>query len=394
MVGHSSLFSQLLSVVNRHQFERRVRENGAEKGAKGFSCWSQFVAMMFCQLAQAKSLREISDGLACCEGKLKHLGLEEGPKRSTLSYANARRPWQLFESLFYDQLALAQSLAPKKKLRFKNKLLSLDATIIDLCLSMFNWATFRQTKGAVKLHLLLDHDGYLPVYAHLSEGNVHELRVAKSLHFPKGSVVVMDRAYVDYRQFARWTKAGIFFVTRLKENANYWDFEDRPVPKNSNVLKDQLIRLNPITAGAPCREDLRLVTVWDERNQCEVRLLTNQMHFGASTIAAIYRERWQIELFFKALKQNLKIKTFVGTSANAVRIQIWTALIAILLLKILQFKSTFGWALSNLVALLRWNLFTYRNLWEWINRPYDTPPESALSQGELFELDSMPGHQT
>ena len=394
MVGHSSLFSQLLSVVNRHQFERRVRESGAEKGAKGFSCWSQFVAMMFCQLAQAKSLREISDGLACCEGKLKHLGLEEGPKRSTLSYANARRPWQLFESLFYDQLALAQSLAPKKKLRFKNKLLSLDATIIDLCLSMFNWATFRQTKGAVKLHLLLDHDGYLPVYAHLSEGNVHELRVAKSLHFPKGSVVVMDRAYVDYQQFARWTKAGIFFVTRLKENANYWDFEDWPVPKNSNVLKDQLIRLNPITAGAPCREDLRLVTVWDERNQCEVRLLTNQMHFGASTIAAIYRERWQIELFFKALKQNLKIKTFVGTSANAVRIQIWTALIAILLLKILQFKSTFGWALSNLVALLRWNLFTYRNLWEWINRPYDTPPESALSQGELFELDSMPGHQT
>ena len=394
MVGHSSLFSQLLCVVNRHQFERRVRESGAEKGAKGFSCWSQFVAMMFCQLAQAKSLREISDGLACCEGKLNHLGLEAGPKRSTLSYANARRPWQLFESLFYDQLALAQSLAPKKKLRFKNKLLSLDATIIDLCLSMFNWATFRQTKGAVKLHLLLDHDGYLPVYAHLTEGNVHELRVAKSLHFPKGSVVVMDRAYVDYRQFARWTKAGIFFVTRLKENANYWDFEDRPVPKNSNVLKDQLIRLNPITAGAPCREDLRLVTVWDERNQCEVRLLTNQMHFGASTIAAIYRERWQIELFFKALKQNLKIKTFVGTSANAVRIQIWTALIAILLLKILQFKSTFGWALSNLVALLRWNLFTYRNLWEWINRPYDTPPESALSQGELFELDSMRGHQT
>jgi Domain of unknown function (DUF4372)/Transposase DDE domain len=394
MVGHSSLFSQLLSIVNRHQFERRVRESGAERASKGFTCWSQFVAMMFCQLAQAKSLREISDGLTCCEGKLNHLGLEQGPKRSTLSYANAKRPWQLFESLFYDQLTLAQSLAPKKKLRFKNKLLSLDATVIDLCLSMFNWATFRQTKGAVKLHLLLDHDGYLPVYAHLSEGNVHELRVAKSLHFPKGSVVVMDRAYVDYRQFARWTKAGIFFVTRLKENANYWDFEDWPVPKNSNVLKDQLIRLNPITAGAPCREDLRLVTVWDERNQCEVRLLTNQMHFGASTIAAIYRERWQIELFFKALKQNLKIKTFVGTSANAVRIQIWTALIAILLLKILQFKSTFGWALSNLVALLRWNLFTYRNLWQWINRPYATPPESVLSQGELFELDSMPGHQT
>jgi IS4 transposase len=180
--------------------------------------------------------------------------------------------------------------------------------------------------------------------------------VAKSLNFSKGTVVVMDRGYVDYKLFARWTKAGIFFVTRLKENANYWDFEDRPLPKSSsNVLKDQLIRLNPITSGAPCKEDLRLVTVWDERNQCEVKLLTNQLQFAASTIADIYRERWQIELFFKALKQNLKIKTFVGTSANAVRIQIWTALIAILLLKILQFKSTFGWALSNLVALLRWS---------------------------------------
>jgi len=277
MVGHSSLFSQLLLLVNRHQFARRVKECCAEKAAKGFSCWSQFVAMMFCQLAQAKSLREISDGLACCEGKLNHL-------------------------------------------------------------------------GAVKLHLLLDHDGYLPVFAHLTEGRVHEMIVAKSLNFSKGTVVVMDRGYIDYKLFARWTKAGIFFVTRLKENANYWHFEDRPVPKSSNVLKDQLIRLNPITVGAPCREDLRLVTVWDERNQCEVKLLTNQLEFAAKTIADIYRERWQIELLFKALKQNLKIKTFVGTSANAVRIQIWTALIAILLLKILQFKSTFGWALSNLVA--------------------------------------------
>jgi len=394
MVGHSSLFSQALLLVNRHQFARRVQECCAEKAAKGFSCWSQFVAMMFCQLAQAKSLREISDGLACCEGKLNHLGLQEGPKRSTLSYANAKRPWQLFEQVFYDQLGLAQSLAPKKKLRFKNKLLSLDASVIDLCLSMYNWATFRQTKGAVKLHLLLDHDGYLPVYAHLSEGRVHEMVVAKSLNFSKGTVVVMDRGYIDYKLFARWTQAGIFFVTRLKENANYWDLEDRPLPKSGNVLKDQLIRLNPITSGAPCKEDLRLVTVWDERNQCEVRLLTNQLQFAANTIAAIYRERWQIELFFKALKQNLKIKTFVGTSANAVRIQIWTALIAILLLKILQFKSTFGWALSNLVALLRWNLFSYRDLWEWLNRPFDTPPESPAIQGELFDLDSMMAGQT
>jgi Domain of unknown function (DUF4372)/Transposase DDE domain len=174
--------------------------------------------MMFCQLAQAKSLREIIDGLACCEGKLRHLGLEEGPKRSTLSYANARRPWQLYEAIFYSLLELAQSIAPTKRLRFKNKLFSLDATVIELCLSTFDWAKFRQTKGAIKLHLLLDHDGYLPVFAHISEGVHHEIEAARKLDFPKGSIVVMDRAFTDYRLFARWTDAGIYFVTRLEDN--------------------------------------------------------------------------------------------------------------------------------------------------------------------------------
>jgi IS4 transposase len=208
--------------------------------------------------------------------------------------------------------------------------------------------------------------------------------VAKSLNFSKGTVVVMDRGYIDYKLFARWTQAGIFFVTRLKNNANYWDFEDRPLPRSGHVLKDQLIRLNPITAGAPCREDLRLVTVWDERNQCEVRLLTNQLQFAANTIADIYRERWQIELFFKALKQNLKIKTFVGTSPNAVKTQIWTALIAMLLLRFLQLSSRFSWSLSNLVALLRMNLFTHRDLRAWLDAPFAVAPSpSAPAQTAL-----------
>jgi hypothetical protein len=184
MVSHSSLFSQVLTLVNRHQFQRRVKECKAEKGAKGFSCWTQFVSMMFAQLAQAKSLREIIDGLACCEAKLNHLGLSQGPKRSTLCFANAKRPWKLFEQIFYDQLALAQSLAPKKKLRFKNKLLSLDATVIDLSLSMFDWARFRQTKGAIKLHLLLDHDGCLPHYGLITEGKVADVSVAQALRMP------------------------------------------------------------------------------------------------------------------------------------------------------------------------------------------------------------------
>jgi IS4 transposase len=242
---------------------------------------------------------------------------------------------------------------------------------------MFDWAQWRQTKGAVKLHLLLDHDGYLPVFGHVTDGKVGDVKVAQSLDFPKGSIVALDRGYLDYHLFTRWTRAGVYFVSRLKRNADIQIVEDYPVTKGSNVLKDQKVRLQALVAGRPDLEDLRMVTVWLEDKQEELVLLTNHFKLAARTIAAVYKERWQIELFFKLLKQQLRIKTFVGTSANAVRLQIWTALIAVLILRYLQFRSSFKWALSNLVALLRWNLFSYRNLWEWLNRPYDTPPEPA-----------------
>jgi hypothetical protein len=378
MNSTGSLFSQVLSLFQRSDFARHVRALKAEHRAKGFKSWDQFVAMLFCQLAQARSLREISDGLKSCEGKLKHLGLESEPKRSTLSYVNAHRPWELFERLFYDLLAQCQAISPKKKFRFKNRLLSLDSTTVELCASMFDWARWRRTKGAVKLHLLLDHDGYLPIFGHVTEGKVGDVKVAQSLDFPKGSIVALDRGYIDYRLFTRWTREGVHFVSRLKKNADIQIVEDYPVPKGSNVLKDQKVRLQAFVAGRPDLENLRMVTVWLEDKQEELVLLTNNFDLAASTIAAIYKERWQVELFFKLLKQQLKIKTFVGTSANAVRIQIWTALIAVLIIRYLQFRSAFKWAVSNLVALLRWNLFSYRNLWEWLNRPFDTPPEPAL----------------
>jgi hypothetical protein len=377
MIRTGSLFTQILSLFQRSDFERHVRELRSEYRSKGFNSWDQFVAMLFCQLAQARSLREISDGLKSCAGRLKHLGLEKEPKRSTLSYANAHRPWELFERLFYDLLEQCQALSPKKKFRFKNRLLTLDSTTVELCASMFDWAHFRQTKGAVKLHLLLDHDGYLPVFGHVTEGKVGDVKVAQTLDFPRGSIVAIDRGYVDYHLFTRWTREGVFFVTRLKANADVARVESRPVPKGGKVLRDEIIRLQPFVAGRPDLVDLRCVTVWLEEKQEELVLLTNNFKLAAATIAAIYKERWQIELFFKLLKQQLKIKTFVGTSANAVRIQMWTALIAVLVVRYLQFRSHFGWAVSNLVALLRWNLFSYRNLWKWINRPFDTPPEPS-----------------
>ena len=389
MLRCASLFSQVLSLINRHQFAAAAKTFRAEKGAKGFSCWDQFVAMLFCQLAQAKSLREIVQGLLCCEGKLHHLGVRAAPKRATLSYANAHRPWKLFEAVFYQLLEQCRRAAPARtKFRFHNKLLLLDATVIELCVTMFDWARFRRTKGAIKLHLLLDHDGYLPVFAHLSEGCQHEMTLARGLCLARGSVVAMDRAYVDYRLFQNWTERGIYFVTRLKRQANYWAVQRRRVRKDSLIRRDELIELTPLAAGRVCRVLLRRIEVWVPDKQETLVLVTNQLHWSAQTIAAIYKERWQIELFFKALKQYLKIKSFVGTSANAVHIQIWTALIAMLLVKYLQLRAKIAWALSNLVALLRWNLFTYRDLWRWIDAPFDTPAGSEVAVQTWLLLDS------
>lgn len=371
----NSIFGQILQIFTQQDFVRAVRETRAEKGVKGFSCWGQFVAMLFCQLGQAHSLREICGGLATCLGKLKHLGIDVAPKRSTLSYANEHRPWPLYQKVFYQLLAKCRVLARgKKPFRFKNKLFSLDATTIELCVTLFDWAKFRQTKGAVKLHLLLDHEGYLPVFASITEGNVHEVNIAHTLTFPKGSILAIDRGYVDYKQFARWTEAGIFFITRQKDNAGYRIIEKREVPENRNIIKDHLIMVTGYESIKKCPHVLRRIEVWDEENERIIVLWTNHLTFGATTIARIYKDRWQIEIFFKTIKQNLKIKTFVGTSRNALLTQIWTALIAILVLKYLRFRSTLGWSLSNLVAMLRYNLFTYRDLWVWLDNPFETPP--------------------
>ena len=387
MVRTASMFSQLLNIFPRIEFEKAVRAHKAERYAKGFTCWEQFVAMLFCQLAQAHSLREICGGLSCCLGKLIHLGVRDAPKRSTLSYANKHRPWELYENVFYQLLEKCQLQTPgKTKFRFRNKLLSLDATVIDLCVTLFDWADFRQTKGAVKLHLLLDHDGYLPTFAQITEGNVHEVRIAQKLHFPTGSIVVVDRGLTDFSLFRRWTDEGVYFVTRQKFNAAYQIVERRNVPENRGVLSDEVIRFTGPKTKHDCPHLLRRIVYQDKETGKKLVFLTNHLDFGATTIASIYKDRWQIELFFKALKQNLKVKTFVGTSPNALKTQIWTALIAMLLLKYLQLRSRLNWALSNLVALLHWNLFTYRDLWRWLDNPFETPPLPPIPQQILLRF--------
>ena len=295
-----SIFSQLLQLFPRLEFERAVKNHKAEYHMRGFTSWGQFVAMLFCQLGRAHTLREICGGLASCEGKLKHLGIPRAPKRSTLAYANEHRPWQLYQTVFQQLLAKCQTAVANrgggKKFRFKNKLVSLDSSVVDLSLSLFNWAHFRRTKGAIKLHLLLDHDGYLPSYAVITPGKRSDIKVARRLRFDPGTVLIMDRGYIDYEWFVQLTRQRVYFVTRLKDKASFDVVEERHVPKHRNVLKDQIIFFH--SQAEPGEEYFfRIVEVWDEKKQESIVFLTNNLEFGATTIAAIYKDRWQVEVY-------------------------------------------------------------------------------------------------
>jgi Domain of unknown function (DUF4372)/Transposase DDE domain len=386
-----SIFSQVLRFFPRREFEKAVKQHKAERHARGFTSWGQFMAMLFCQLGRAHSLREICGGLACCEGQLKHLGVPVAPKKSTLAYANEHRPWQLYQTVFEQALFKCQELVSgqggRKKFRFKNKLMSLDGSIIDLSVSMFDWAKYRRTKGAIKLHLLLDHDGYLPSFAVVTEGKTSEIKVARTLRFAPGTILAIDRGYIDYVWFKELTQEEVYFVTRMKDNAVYEVQEELQVPQNSNVVRDQIIGFPRLARDGEEPVLFRRVEIWDAEKQEAIVFLSNLLGFGATTIAAIYKDRWQVELFFKALKHTLKIKTFVGTSANAVRTQVWTALIAMLVLKYLQLKSKFAWSLSTLAALLRQQLFFYRDLWVWLDDPFQAPPALAGVHDDAQQLE-------
>jgi len=386
-----SIFSQVLKLFSRGEFERAVQKHKAERHARGFTSWGQFVAMLFCQVGRAHSLREICGGLACCEGQLKHLGVPVAPKKSTLAYANENRPWELYQTVFEQTLVKCQELVSRqgvrKKFRFKNKLMSLDGSIIDLSMSMFDWAKFRRTKGAIKLHLLLDHDGYLPSFAVVTEGKTSEIKVARTLRFDPGTILAIDRGYNDFEWFLKLTQDGVFFVTRMKSNTVYTVVEECEVPSKGNVLKDQIISFAALSKKEEEPVLFRRIEYWNEDKSETLVFFSNLLHLAASTIAAIYKDRWQVELFFKALKQTAKIKTFVGTSANAVRTQVWTALIAMLVLKYLQMKSKFAWSLSTLAALLRQQLFFYRDLWAWLDDPFGAPPALAGVHDDAQQLE-------
>lgn len=386
-----SIFYQLLELFPRWEFRYSVEQHRGERHARGFTCWEQFVAMLFCQLAQAQSLREICGGLASSQGKLRHLGLEGAPKRSTLAYANQHRPWELYQTLFgqlYEkcrgELEANSSAGSKPRFRFRHRLLTIDASLVFLCEKVFDWAEYHRGKGALKLHLVLDHQGYLPRLAVIGPPNQPEVTVARNWRFERGTVLLFDKAYTDYSWFDRLTEQGVWFVTRMRRDARYEVLEKRQPAADSRVCQDSIIRLG--VERRTMRQKLRRIELSPREGHDECVLLTNNLRWSAETVAKLYRQRWEIEQFFRALKQNLRLKSFVGTSANAVLIQIWTALIAILLLKYLMLRSRFGWSLSNLVALLRLQLFVYRDLQAWLDDPLRAPPTPQGLDYEQLQL--------
>jgi hypothetical protein len=385
-----SLFAQITSVMPREMFSNIVRKHGTDKYSKGINSWTHLVSMLFCHLGHANSVRDISNGLRSITGNIKHLGCDHAPAKSTVSYVNVHRSYEIFQEFYY---ALAGHLRTQTKFykpalkRIKRKVFLLDASVISLSLSLYDWAKFRTRKGAVKLHLLLDYEGCLPAFADLTNGKVHEINVARKMKLPSDSILVFDMGYYDFSWWYNLDSMNIWFVTRGKDNMDYQIVEDFDLSdeKDCNVLQDCNIRLRGAKAQEEYPKMLRMVRYWDEENQQELVFITNNRSWTAVTVAMIYKERWNIEAFFKMIKQNLKIKSFVGTSENAVQIQIWTALITILLLAYLKTKAKYEWHMSNLITFIRLNLFVKIDLWAWINEPFIRPNSEKTEQLSLFD---------
>lgn len=382
MRKYTSVFAQMLQMIPRYDFQKAVKRHGTERHSKGVSSWSHFVSLLFGQVSGQDSLREIETGMGSQQKQLYHLGTRV-VKRSSLSYANAKRNNEVFKSVFETMLVKVRGKTPGHRFKFKNDLYSVDATTIDLCLGLYDWAKFRKTKGGIKVHVKLNHAGYIPEFVTVTEAKHHEVKELPKLNLKAGDVVVFDRGYTDFRQFAKYCEETIYFVTRLKKNADYRVVQRRDVSKYETISSDQIIEMKGFYTSKKCPVRLRRIRVKDPETGTYIVLLTNQMKWAPTTVAAVYKERWQIEIFFKTMKQNLKIKSFLGTSKNAILSQIWVAMIAYLLLSYMKFISMYKWTINRLTAVLPTLLFSKRNLWEWLNYPFDKPPEPEQTSIQL-----------
>ena len=374
MSHYNTVFSQLLKLIPRHEFESLAKQHHTGRSFRTASRWSQFVTMSMGQLCGRNSLRDIVENISAQAHRLYHLGSAK-LSRSNLSRINESKPYALYEALFGKLLHRCQKTAPGHDFRFNNPLYSLDASTIDLCLSVFPWADFRTTKGAVKLHVGLNHAGYLPEFVTVTEGNRHDVTIGRILKFPKGSIVAIDKGYNDYTWYKQLTEKEISFVTRLKTNAKFRVVCRRDVLKSKALTSDQTIEFTGPQTAKKCPIQLRRIGYRDPETGKRYVFLTNNFKLAAKTIADIYKARWQVELFFKWIKQNLKIKSFVGTSKNAVMTQIWIALCIYLLLAFLKFQSKLKKSMQQILRLLQLNLFEKRDIMALLR---GDPPRDSL----------------
>jgi len=357
MNKYNTVLGQMLELVSRSVFEKLAKEYKTEHGAKGLRSWTQFVAMLFAQITGQHGLRSIEQSLNNQRNSWYHIGItnpERKISRSTLSYANAHRDSNLFQALFLCLLLEAQSKKASHGFRFKNQLYSIDSTTIDLCLKLFPWADFRKGKGGVKLTVKLDHQGKIPCFIVVSNAREHDVKKIREVPYNTGDVLVFDRGFTDYAYFKEICDKKAWFVTRLKRNAVYKRVKKRAVKAGGNIVSDYEITIPSLSKEIKFRK----IIVRDPDTKKKITLLTNNLQWCSDTVASVYKDRWQVEIFFKIIKQNLKIKRFYGNSRNAVMTQIWIALIAYLLFYLLKQKFKHcEMSLTNFISVLKTMLF-------------------------------------
>lgn len=380
MRNSNTVLSQFLKLVSRYEFNKLAEEHHEGQKFRRYQRFDQFVLLLTLQVTGRSSIRDAVNNAMAQATKLLRAGIRV-MSRSSFSRVNNEQPWQLYEALFYKLLERCQPIAGKHTFRFHNKLYSMDASTIDLCLSVFPWAKFRQTKGAVKIHTVLDHDGLIPSFMDITDGKTHDVTVARTLQLPKGSILTMDRAYVDYTWFQMLETKGIYFVTRSKINMRYRVVKRNKVVKGSGVTCDQHIELIS-QKGQQYKGLMRRVGYRDPETGKQYHYITNHFKLSAKTIANIYKQRWQIELFFKWIKQNLKIKSFIGTSKNAVMTQIWLAMCTYLLIYYFKWKNSIAQSALNIIRLLHMNWFERRDIIELFK-----PPKEDVSSRANLALD-------
>lgn len=349
----NTIMNQLLTLIPRHQFDQAVSEHSGNRYVKKYTTWNHLTTLLYAQASGKNSLRDIQTALGTQEPKLYHLGLP-AVKRSTLADANSKRDYQIMEKLFYRLLDRCQQIAPKHKFRFKNPVYAFDSTTIDLCLALFPWAKFRTTKGAIKLHCQLNLRDQIPSFAVLTDGKCSDIRAARSfLDLIPDSIHILDRGYIDFNWFRQIHEAKAFFVTRAKDGLAYRITGQHKIELKNGLLFDQTIQLTGTVSQDKYDQPLRLIGFHDPKTNTAYRFFTNNFTLAASTIAKLYKARWKVELFFKWIKQHLKIKTFLGTSKNAVMTQIWVAMCYFLILAYIQFQTRFKNSLFHLQRLIQ-----------------------------------------